>query len=93
MVGHIQDQNRIVPEFIEGPNLLNIENRSNEKSLTTPNFQDFVPNNYPAMAFSISSIYRESGVAGGSKDSRNFSTSAVGFFMGEHVSESSWTMP
>ncbi|CAL5420177.1 unnamed protein product [Camellia sinensis] len=135
MVGHIQDQNGIVPEFIEGPNLLNKENRSNEKSLTTPNFQDSVPGNYLAMDFSISSTYRESGEAGGSselafqqkeltpsttypnpgacvftqphislremlienvgssKDSRNFPTSAVGFLMGDLVSESSWTMP
>ncbi|KAI7998140.1 hypothetical protein LOK49_LG10G02030 [Camellia lanceoleosa] len=131
MVGHIQDQNGIVPEFIEGPDLSNTENRSNEKSLTTTNFQDSVPDNYPAMDFSISSTYRESGEAGGSfelafqqkeltpstvypnpnacvftqphislremlienvgssKDSRNFSTSAVGAFMGGHVSESS----
>ncbi|CAL5351328.1 unnamed protein product [Camellia sinensis] len=66
MVGHIQDQNGIVPEFIEGPNSSNIESRSNEKSLTTPNFQDSVLDNYPAMDFSISSTYRESGEAGGS---------------------------
>ncbi|XP_028097758.1 uncharacterized protein LOC114297524 [Camellia sinensis] len=51
MVGHIQDQNGIVPEFIEGPNLSNTENCSTEKSLTTPNFQDSVPGNYPAMDF------------------------------------------
>ncbi|CAL5420171.1 unnamed protein product [Camellia sinensis] len=93
MVGHIQDQNGIVPEFIEGPNLSNTENRSNEKSLSTPNFQDSIPGNYPAIDFSILSTDRESGEAGGSKDSRNFSTSAMGFLMGEHVSESSWTMP
>ncbi|KAL7169858.1 hypothetical protein ACSBR2_034823 [Camellia fascicularis] len=93
MVGHIQDQNGIVLEFIEGPNLSNTENRSNEKSLTTPNFQDSIPGNYPAIDFSILSTDRESGEAGGSKDSRNFSTSAVGFLMGEQVSESSWTMP
>ncbi|XP_028104611.1 uncharacterized protein LOC114303655 [Camellia sinensis] len=135
MVGHIQDQNGIVLEFIKGPNLLNAENCSNEKSLTIPNFQDSVPGTYPAMDSSISSIYRESGEAGGSselafqpnelipsmaypnpnacvhtephisltempienvgssRDSRNFSTSAVGIFMGGHVSESSWTMP
>ncbi|CAL5420175.1 unnamed protein product [Camellia sinensis] len=68
MVGHIRDQNGIVPEFIEGPNLSNIENRSNEKSLTTPNFQDSAPGNYPAMDFSISSTYRESGEAGGSSE-------------------------
>ncbi|CAL5420173.1 unnamed protein product [Camellia sinensis] len=125
MVGHIQDQNGIVPEFIEGPNVSNTENRSNEKSLTTPNFQDFIPGIYPVMDFSISSTYRESGEAGGSselafqpkeltsstaypnpntcvftqphislremlienvgssKDSRNFSTSAVGAFVGD----------
>ncbi|KAL7195271.1 hypothetical protein ACSBR1_035483 [Camellia fascicularis] len=135
MVGHIQDQNGIVPEFLESPNLSNTENCSNEKSLTIPNFQDSVPGNYPAMDFSILSTYRESAEAGGSselafqsneltpltaypnpnacvftqphislrempienvgssRDSRNFSTSAVGFFMGGHVSESSWTMP
>ncbi|KAL7169853.1 hypothetical protein ACSBR2_034818 [Camellia fascicularis] len=68
MVGHIQDQNGIVAEFIEGPNLSNTENRSNEKSLTTPNFQDSVPGNYPAMDFCISSTYRESGEAGGSSE-------------------------
>ncbi|CAL5422618.1 unnamed protein product [Camellia sinensis] len=68
MVGHIRDQNGIVPEFIEGPNLSNIENRSNEKSLTTPNFQDSAPGNYPAMDFSISSTYRESGEASGSSE-------------------------
>ncbi|XP_028089729.1 protein NLP7-like [Camellia sinensis] len=134
IVGHIQDQNGIVPEFIEGPNLSNAENRSNGKSLTTPNFPDSVPGNYPAMDFSISSTYRESGEAGGSselafqpkdltpltaypnpnacvftqphtllremlienvgssRDSSNFSTSALGFFMEGHVSESSCTM-
>ncbi|CAL5422613.1 unnamed protein product [Camellia sinensis] len=134
MVGHIQDQNGIVPEFIEGPNLLNTENRSNKKSLTTTNFQDSVPDNYFAMNFPISSTYRESGEAGGSselafqrkeltpstaypnpnacmftqpyilsremlienvgssKDSRNFSTSAMGAFIGGHVSESSRTV-
>ncbi|KAI7996157.1 hypothetical protein LOK49_LG10G02022 [Camellia lanceoleosa] len=124
MVGHIQDQNGIVPEFIDGPNLSNIENRSNEKSLTSLNFQDSIPGNYLAMDFSISSTYTESGEAGGSSelafqpkestpsmaypnpnafvfpqphislremlienvgssgDSRNFSTSAIGFFYG-----------
>ncbi|KAI7998141.1 hypothetical protein LOK49_LG10G02031 [Camellia lanceoleosa] len=67
MVGHIQDQNGIVPEFI-GPNLSNTENCSNEKSLTIPNFQGSVPSNYPAMDFSISSTYRESGEARGSSE-------------------------
>ncbi|KAI7997295.1 Protein NLP6 [Camellia lanceoleosa] len=65
MVGHIQDQNGIVPEFIEGPNLSNTENRSNEKSLTSHNFQDSIPGNYLAMDFSISSTYTESGEARG----------------------------
>ncbi|KAI7996159.1 Protein NLP1 [Camellia lanceoleosa] len=68
MVGHIQDQNGIVPEFIESPNLSNTENCSNEKSLTIPNFQDSVPGNYPATDFSISSTYRESAEAGGSSE-------------------------
>ncbi|KAI7996161.1 hypothetical protein LOK49_LG10G02026 [Camellia lanceoleosa] len=68
MVGHIQDQNGIVPEFIDGPNLSNTENRSNEKSLTSPNFQDSIPGNYLAMDFSISSTYTESGEAGGSSE-------------------------
>ncbi|KAI7997411.1 Protein NLP7 [Camellia lanceoleosa] len=93
MVRHIQDQNGIVPEFIEGLNLSNTKNCSNEKNLTTPNFQDSVPENDLAMDFSILSTYRESGEVGGSKDSRNFSTSAVGILMGGHVSKSSWTMP
>ncbi|KAI7997424.1 Protein NLP9 [Camellia lanceoleosa] len=68
MVRHIQDQNGIVPEFIEGPNLSNTENRSNEKSLTSPNFQDSIPGNYLAMDFSISSTYTESGEARGSSE-------------------------
>ncbi|CAL5422615.1 unnamed protein product [Camellia sinensis] len=65
MIGHSQDQNGIVLEFIEGPNLLNTENCSNEKSLTIANFQDSVPSNYPTMDFSISSTYREIAEAGG----------------------------
>ncbi|KAF5940898.1 hypothetical protein HYC85_022065 [Camellia sinensis] len=134
MVGHIQNQNGIVPKFIEGPNMSNTENRLNEKSLTTPNFQDSILGNYLAMDFSISSTYRESGETGvsselpfqlkeltpstaypnpnayvftrphislrempienvgSSKDSRNFSTSAVGAFMEGHVFESSRTV-
>ncbi|CAL5420170.1 unnamed protein product [Camellia sinensis] len=111
MVGHIQDQNGIMPEFIESPNLSNIENCSNEKSLTIPNFQDSgVPLNWQSNELTPSMAYpnpnacvftqphislREMPIenVGSSRDSRNFSSSAVGFFMGGHVSESSWTMP